>query len=61
MKKQNWSAVDQLFWVGAALISTGAGILSLSWGLFAAGAFCILGGVLIDLSGRAARRGEEKG
>lgn len=49
-KKQKWTAVDTLFLLGSALISTGAALWSVPVGLIVAGGFCLLGGFLIDRS-----------
>lgn len=48
MKGKKWTAVDSLYWLGGGLIALGAGLWSLPAGLVCAGAFCLLGGVLID-------------
>lgn len=58
MERRKWTAVDTLFWLGAGLVSAGVALWALPAGLVAAGAFCLLGGVLID---RAQGRGGEDG
>lgn len=61
MKNKTWSAVDTLYWLGGALAALGVGLWALPAGLIAAGVFCLAGAVLVDLSGRADRRGDGEG
>lgn len=54
MNKKKWTTVDTLYWLGSGLMALGVGLRSLPSGLVVAGAFCLLGGFLID---RAQGRG----
>lgn len=53
-KGTGWTMVDALYFAGAALISAGAGYLSLAAGLVTAGVFCLAASFLVD-------RGDRKG
>ncbi len=50
-RRYRWTVVDTLYWVGAALISGGAGWLLPPAGLIAAGVFVLAGAWLIDRAG----------
>jgi hypothetical protein len=40
---------DLLFWLGAALVTTGAGLIYVPAALIVSGAFCVAGGILYGL------------
>lgn len=50
-KGRNWTMVDTLYWLGAALLSLAAGALAAPAGLAVAGVGCLAGAWLIDRSG----------
>lgn len=61
MKRRRWSVVDTLYWLGGGLVSVGVGLWSLPAGLVAAGAFCLAGAVLVDLTARPQPEREGEG
>lgn len=60
MKQKRWSVVDTLYWLGGGLMAAGIGLWSLPAGLIAAGVFCLVGAVLVDLSAKTGCEKEVK-
>ncbi len=51
-KGTKWTAVDALYFAGAALVSAGAWVCSVAAGLVTAGVFCLAASFLVDRGGR---------